>query len=40
MCRFSAINALKRGRYDPSMPLAFKFAPRFGLPIEDIFHPL
>lgn len=34
------INALERGRYDPSLPLAFKIARLFDLPIEDIFNPL
>jgi len=34
------INALERGRYDPSLPLAFKIARLFDLPIEDIFDPL
>lgn len=33
------INALERGRYDPSLPLAFKIARLFDLPIEDIFQP-
>jgi putative transcriptional regulator len=33
------INALERGRYDPSLPLAFKIARLFAKPIEDIFQP-
>ena len=33
------INAIEKGKYDPSLPLAFKFAALFGLPIEDIFLP-
>ena len=33
------INAIEKGKYDPSLPLAFKFAELFGLPIEDIFSP-
>lgn len=33
------INALERGRYDPSLPLAFKIARLFDLAIEDIFQP-
>ena len=33
------INAIERGKYDPSLPLAFKFARLFGLSIEDIFEP-
>jgi putative transcriptional regulator len=31
------INALEAGRYDPSLPLAFKIARLFGRRIEDIF---
>ena len=31
------VNALETGRYDPSLPLAFKIARTFGLTIEDIF---
>ncbi len=31
------INALEKGRYDPSLPLAFKIARLFKLRIEDIF---
>ncbi len=31
------VNALETGRYDPSLPLAFKIARLFGLPIESIF---
>lgn len=33
------INALETGKYDPSLPLAFKIARLFGLPIEAIFQP-
>ena len=33
------VNALERGKYDPSLPLAFKIARLFGRTIEDIFHP-
>lgn len=32
------VNALETGRYDPSLPLAFKIAHVFGQPIESIFH--
>jgi putative transcriptional regulator len=32
------INALETGKYDPSLPLAFKIARLFGLPIETIFQ--
>lgn len=33
------INSLERGKYDPSLPLAFKISKLFGLPIEQIFQP-
>ncbi len=33
------INSIERGKYDPSLPLAFKVAALFGLTIEDIFIP-
>jgi putative transcriptional regulator len=33
------INALETGKYDPSLPLAFKIAAVFGKPIEEIFDP-
>jgi putative transcriptional regulator len=33
------INAIETGRYDPSLPLAFKVARLFKLPIEEIFEP-
>ncbi len=32
------INALETGKYDPSLPLAFKIARLFGRPIEAIFE--
>ena len=31
------VNAIETGKYDPSLPLAFKIAATFGLTIEDIF---
>ena len=31
------VNALETGRYDPSLPLAFKIARVFEQPIESIF---
>ncbi len=31
------VNALETGKYDPSLPLAFKIAYLFGLPLEEIF---
>lgn len=33
------VNALETGKYDPSLPLAFKIADLFGKKIEDIFFP-
>jgi putative transcriptional regulator len=32
-----SVNAIEKGRYDPSLPLAFRIADVFGLPIEAIF---
>ncbi len=32
------VNALERGKYHPSLPLAFKIARLFERPIEDVFH--
>ena len=32
------VNAIETGKYDPSLPLAFKLARVFGQPIEEIFH--
>ncbi|WP_430423759.1 helix-turn-helix transcriptional regulator [Phenylobacterium sp.] len=33
-----SVNALETGKYDPSLPLAFKIARLFGLSIEEIFQ--
>lgn len=33
------INAIENGKYDPSLPLVFKMALLFELPIEQIFEP-
>ena len=33
------INAIETGKYDPSLPLAFKMAKLLKMPIEDIFDP-
>lgn len=33
------VNAIETGKYDPSLPLAFKIAKLFELPIEAIFSP-
>lgn len=32
-----SVNAIETGRYDPSLPLAFRIAELFALPIEAIF---
>lgn len=32
------INAIEKGKFDPSLPLAFKAARLFGLTIEEIFQ--
>ena len=32
-----SVNALETGKYDPSLPLAFRIAELFGLMIEEIF---
>jgi putative transcriptional regulator len=32
------INAIEKGKFDPSLPLAFKISRLFGLPIEAIFQ--
>jgi putative transcriptional regulator len=32
-----SVNAIEKGRYDPSLPLAFAIADVFGLAIEEIF---
>ena len=33
------INSIERGRYDPSLELAFALADRFDCRIEDVFDP-
>ena len=33
------VNAIETGKYDPSLPLAFKIAALFEMKIEDIFDP-
>ncbi len=32
-----SVNAIETGKYDPSLPLAFRIADTFGLAIEEIF---
>ena len=34
-----SVNAIETGKYDPSLPLAFRIAAVFALPIERIFDP-
>ena len=33
------VNAIETGKYDPSLPLAFRIARLFGQSIETIFQP-
>ena len=33
------VNALETGRYDPSLPLAFRLARLLGAPLDTIFEP-
>lgn len=33
-----SVNAIETGKYDPSLPLAFRIARIFGLRIEEIFE--
>lgn len=33
------VNAIETGKYDPSLPIAFRIAQVFGRPIEAIFDP-
>ena len=32
-----SVNAIETGKYDPSLPLAFRISELFDLPIEEIF---
>ena len=32
------VNAIEKGKFDPSLPLAFRVARLFGMRIEEIFH--
>jgi putative transcriptional regulator len=32
------VNAIETGKYDPSLPLAFRIAELFGLSIEEVFE--
>jgi putative transcriptional regulator len=33
------VNALESGKYDPSLPLAFRISKTFQLPLDEIFYP-
>jgi putative transcriptional regulator len=33
----NSINAIENGRFDPSLPLAFRIADVFGLSVEEVF---
>lgn len=33
-----SVNAIETGKYDPSLPLAFRIAGLFGLAIEQVFE--
>ena len=33
----NSINAIENGRFDPSLPLAFRIADAFGLSVEQVF---
>ena len=33
------VNSIEKGKYDPSLPLAFKIAALFDMKIEDVFDP-
>ena len=33
------VNAIETGKYDPSLPLAFRIARLFGQSIEELFEP-
>ncbi len=34
-----SVNAIETGKYDPSLPLAFRIADLFGMTIDEIFEP-
>jgi putative transcriptional regulator len=34
----NSINSVEHGKYDPSLPLAFRIADAFGLTIEEVFE--
>jgi putative transcriptional regulator len=34
----NSVNAIENGRFDPSLPLAFRIADAFGLSVEEVFN--
>ncbi len=34
----NSVNAIENGKFDPSLPLAFRIARLFGLAIEEVFQ--
>ena len=34
----NSVNAIENGKYDPSLPLAFRISDVFEMPIEEIFQ--
>jgi putative transcriptional regulator len=33
----NAVNSIENGRFDPSLPMAYRFSDVFRLPVEEIF---
>ena len=33
----NAVNSIENGRFDPSLPMAYRFSDIFKLPVEEIF---
>ena len=33
----NAVNSIENGRFDPSLPMAYRFSDVFGLTVEEIF---
>ena len=34
----NSVNAIENDRHDPSLPLAFRIARQFGLPVDQVFE--
>lgn len=34
----NSVNAIENGRHDPSLPLAFRIAKQFGVPVDQVFE--